>query len=258
MKTVKLPLLEKEALSSGGRLWRLKFRAPGIEAQPGQFVNIEVPGHYLRRPISVSDYDGETLSLVVQIVGEGTRKIVETPVGAELDMLTGLGNRFSLPQNVGNGTVYAIGGGVGYAPLIGLLKMIKGKTERQPVAVFGFNGREDVPEADIADLRENGIRVEVCTMKGDYGHAGNAVEIARKIMDEEDLKPGYFYTCGPLAMMKWVCARIDCEGELSLEARMGCGFGACMGCSIPTADGPRRICKDGPVFLKSKIEGYGL
>lgn len=231
----------------------MRFEAPGIQAEPGQFVNIAVEGAYLRRPISVCEYDGEVLSLVVQAVGAGTQRIVETRPGAYLDMLTGLGNTFSLPADDGRGVVMLVGGGVGYAPLVGLMKKIGRNTDKVPFAVFGFNGEADVPLNHIEELREEGYHVEYCTMTGEMGDRGNAVEVALEYMDHYGMKPDYFYTCGPMPMMRAVCREFPFEGELSLEARMGCGFGACMGCSIQTKDGPRRICKEGPVFRKSEL-----
>ena len=254
MKKAELTLIEKTDLYFAGRLWQLKFDAPGIEADPGQFVNIEIEGSYLRRPISVSEYEEGVLSLVIQVVGEGTRKIVETPVGAKLDMLTGLGNRFTIPEVEGNKVALLIGGGVGYAPLVGLMKKLRRESNLYPFAVFGFNTEADVPFNHLLQLREEGYPVEYCTMTGEMGDCGNAVEVAQEHLDLLGIEPACFYTCGPLPMMRAVCEAFECDGQLSLEARMGCGFGACMGCSIRTPDGPKRICKDGPVFPREIFE----
>ena len=253
MKQDRFRLIEKTDLYGYGKLWRLRFEAPAIEAEPGRFVNIAVEGKYLRRPISVSEYSDGILSLVVQVVGEGTRRLVSTPLGARLDMLTGLGNRFTLPPDKKEGVVMLIGGGVGYAPLVGLMKKIREESELIPFAVFGFNSESDVPFFHIEELREEGYPVEYCTMTGEMGDRGNALEVALEHIDHLHLKPCYFYTCGPLPMMKAVCGAFPTDGQLSMEARMGCGYGACMGCTIRTASGPKRICREGPVFLKSEL-----
>lgn len=254
MKQDRYKLIDKEDLYFAHRIWRLRFEAPDIEAMPGQFVNIAVDGHYLRRPISVSEYEDGILTLIVQIVGEGTLKLVSTPVGARLDMLTGLGNRFTVPEDLAGRHVLLLGGGVGYAPLVGLLKKLYHETEARPFAVFGFSSEADVPFRHIEELRDEGYPIEYCTMTGEMGDNGNALEVMEEYIDHYGLDPAYFYTCGPTPMMKAVANAFEFDGQLSLEARMGCGFGACMGCTIQTADGPKRICKEGPVFKKSKIK----
>ena len=253
MRKDNLRLISKEDLYFGERLWRLKFEAPDVDCAPGKFVNISVDGKYLRRPVSVSEYSDGVMSLVVQVVGDGTRRIVETPIGSRLEMLTGLGNGFSVPEIEGKGVVLLIGGGVGYAPLVGLMKKLRSETDLYPFAVFGFNREADVPLHHILELREEGFMVEYSTMTGEMGDRGNALEVALEHIDNYGMKPLFFYTCGPLPMMKAVCSEFDFEGQVSLEARMGCGFGACMGCSVMTAAGPKRICKEGPVFNKSEL-----
>ena len=254
MKKGKYKLIEKEDLYFDGRIWRMRFEAPDIEAEPGQFVNIEIDGHYLRRPISVSEYEDGVLTLIVQVVGEGTRRMVSIPTGTRLDMLTGLGNRFTVPALPEGSNVLLIGGGVGYAPLVGLLKKLCNESDLRPFAVFGFNREADVPFHHIVELREEGYPLAYCTMTGEMGDNGNALEVMREYIENYHLNPKYFYTCGPMPMMKAVAEAFDFDGELSLEARMGCGFGACMGCSIQTVSGPRRICKEGPVFKKIELK----
>lgn len=253
MKQGYFRLSAKRCLSENGRLWQMMFEAPGLRAEPGQFVNISVEGKYLRRPISVSEYDGRILTLVVQEIGEGTRRLIKTPEGECLDMLTGLGNTFSVPDLPAGAPVALIGGGAGFAPLVGLLRKLSRKTQLSPFAIFGFNGMADAPIGMMDGLRKEGFDVEYCTMNGDGPHVGNAVEVARKIFRDRGLEPQFFYTCGPMPMMAAVCREFSCDGELSLEARMGCGFGACMGCTVMTVDGPRRICKEGPVFRKGVV-----
>lgn len=259
MKESSLTLISRESLSDSGNIRMLRFDAPGIEARPGQFVNILVEGQYLRRPISVSDYDGRVLSLVIQIVGEGTRKLVSTPEGASLNMLTGLGNGFTLPEPPEAGTldVLLIGGGVGYAPLVGLLRRLSSTPGVRPLAVFGFNSAADAPLAHIRALRAEGLPVETALMKKGPDadgslHEGNVLEVALRLAALRRLDPVQYFSCGPMPMMKAVAA-LPFPGQLSLEARMGCGFGACMGCTLLTSAGPVRICREGPVFPASYI-----
>lgn len=253
MKEGRFRLIEKEDLYNFRRIWRLRFEAPDIEAEPGQFVNIAVGGRYLRRPISVSEYEDGILTLIVQIVGEGTRRLVSTPVGGTLDMLTGLGNHFTVEEGMEGRQVLLIGGGVGYAPLVGLMKKLISETTLRPFAVFGFTTEADVPFYHLDELREEGYPIEYCTITGEMGDNGNALEVMEEHIGNYGLNPAYFYTCGPMPMMQAVARAFDFDGQLCLEARMGCGFGACMGCSILTADGPKRICKEGPVFKKSNL-----
>lgn len=252
MKAGKFRIIKNRKLTTDGRLHLLQLAAPGIEAAPGQFVNILTPGHYLRRPISVADYRGEVLTLLIDEVGDGTRRICSATEGDELDMLTGLGNRFSLTPP-GPHTAL-IGGGVGFAPLVGLAITLKEKG-LEPVCFWGFNDAGSVPEAITGHLQEEfGIEVKTATMNGSKGYAGNPVEMAKEYYREKPFEPDFFYTCGPLGMMRAAADAFDCPGELSLDSRMGCGFGACMCCSIETADGPKRICREGPVFQKSEIK----
>lgn len=248
MKEGKFRLIEREDLYDTGRLWRLRFEAPDIEARPGQFVNVAVDGHFLRRPISVSEYEDGMLSLIIQPVGEGTRRLIASPLGSSHDMLTGLGTGFSLPPHVEEGHVLLLGGGVGYAPLVGWMKHLFKESPFRPFAVFGFNTQADVPLNHIEELREEGYPVVYCTMSGEMGDHGNALEVMDEYIENYGLKPVYYYTCGPMPMMEAVMKNYGFQGQLSLEARMGCGFGACMGCTVRTANGPRRICKEGPVF----------
>lgn len=252
MEKRRLRLIEKKDLYFAGTMWRLRFEAPDIEAEPGQFVNIAVEGKYLRRPISVCDYREGILDLVVAPVGEGTRRIVDAPVGHEFDMLTGLGNRFTLDPPVER--IALFGGGVGYAPLVGLLRRLKEK-KYFVKAFFGFNTEKDVPFRHISRLMdEYGMsNVVLSTMTGEMGERGNPLEVADMHNELFRFQPEYFYACGPMPMLKAVCGHCDFPGEVSLEARMGCGFGACMGCTIETKEGSRRICKEGPVFSSTVL-----
>lgn len=251
MEKRRLKLISKEPLTESGKIWRLKFESPGMEYIPGQFVEIGIEGFFLRRPVSVADSDSATMTLIIERVGKGTAAILETPEGVELEMLTGLGNGFSLYK--GPGTSVVAGGGVGFAPLTGLLKRLHKGARQQLIAFFGFNAAADVPFGLIEEMKDGGIWVEVSTMTGEAGYRGTAIDAAKRYFEEREEQPAYFYGCGPGGMMKALCSAFECDGEVSLEARMGCGFGACMGCTIMTRRGPRRICREGPVFKKSEL-----
>lgn len=252
MKEVKLKLLDNIIANESGKTHILKFETPEIEAFPGQFVNIAVEGVYLRRPISVSEYDSEKgiLTLVIDKVGKGTAELCAAKSGDHFDMLTGLGKGFSL--NPPGKNILLLAGGVGFAPMIGLQKALS-KKDYNVKAVFGFNDISDIPFCLFDGMVELGLDVTVATMTGTCGFKGNAIEATKEVMTVRSFVPDYFYACGPMPMMNAACREFDHPGELSLEARMGCGFGACMGCSIKTADGIARICKEGPVFEKRQL-----
>lgn len=208
---------------------------------PGQFVNISLPGHYLRRPISVCDAENNTLTLVYKTVGKGTRAMSAMTAGDTLDILTGLGNGFD--TRASGELPVIIGGGVGVPPLYLLTKRLI-KEGKMPTVVLGFNSKEDVFfEEEFRALR---VQIFVATVDGSYGSKGFVTDIMPKDYT-------YFYTCGPEAMLKAVYAKSVTAGQLSFEERMGCGFGACMGCSHKTKDSYKRVCKDGPVFEKEEI-----
>ena len=208
---------------------------------PGQFVNIKLDGFFLRRPISVCDYDRDSLTIVYKTVGGGTEKMSLLEKGTELDILTGLGNGFST-FNSGDAPLL-IGGGVGLPPMFALAKKLVSEN-KTPRVIAGFNTAVEVFMKDEFDAL--GIPCDVATADGTYGHKG-------LVTDLMDVDYSYFYACGPLPMLKAVCKFSVADGELSLEERMGCGFGICMGCSIETARGPKRICTDGPVFRKEDL-----
>ena len=196
---------------------------------PGQFVNVRLDGFFLRRPISVCDIDEDMLTLVYRAVGKGTELLSRSKPGDRFDILTGLGNGYSLSK--AGDRPLLIGGGAGVPPLFFAAKKLREKG--LPVtAVLGFSDAAEVFLAE--EFRALGCDVRVTTV---------------------DLPEGYtcFYACGPLPMLKAVFRASATDGEFSLEERMGCGFGACMGCSIMTAQGPKRICRDGPVFGKSDL-----
>lgn len=208
---------------------------------PGQFVNIRLTGKFLRRPISVCNVEGDGLTLIYKIVGGGTRQLAAMQPGQTLDLLTGLGNGYDLSP-AGDAPVL-LGGGVGTPPMYWLARELiaQGKHVR---AVLGFNSAEDVFYEE--ELRSLGADVTVTTVDGSYGKKGFVTDGL-----PEDYS--YFYACGPEPMLHAVYRATKTSGQLSFEERMGCGFGACMGCSCKTLTGYKRICKDGPVLRKEEI-----
>ena len=210
--------------------------------RPGQFAEVAVPGYYLRRPISVCHYEKDSLTLIYKTVGEGTFCLSKMKAGETLDLLTGLGNGFDCAKS-GNAPVL-VGGGVGVPPLFGLCRELIAQGKDVTV-VLGFGKKEEVFYEN--EFKNLGARVLVTTVDGLQGIKGFATKAL------EGLSYSYLYTCGPMAMMRSLNGVIETSGEFSLEERMGCGFGACMGCTIHTKNGSRRVCKDGPVFEREDI-----
>jgi len=208
----------------------------------GQFVNIKIDGFFLRRPISVCDYDKESLTLIYKIVGDGTLAMSKYESGKELDILTGLGNGYDL--SLSGETPLLIGGGVGVPPMYNLCKKLV-EMGKKPSVILGFNSKEDMFYEE--EFKALGAKVYVTTADGSYGIRGFVTDAMK------DLEYSYFYTCGPEVMMKAIYDISKSEGQCSFEERMGCGFGACMGCSCKTKYGNKRICKDGPVLKKEEI-----
>lgn len=276
--------------------FRLVLRTDGpVAVCSGQFVDIDIPGYYLRRPISVSDCLPDGLVLYYKVVGEGTKVLSGMAPGSPLELLanapegpaiasapkgpvmanapgvqvfpgakkapekyldapaaqrsrtdriTGLGNGFH-PEKCGSDALL-IGGGLGAAPLYLLARELLAQGKKA-TAVLGFNKADEICLAD--ELKALGIPVHIATMDGSVGTKGfvtDAIAATRPVFDR-------FYTCGPLPMMKAVCAALSAPGEVSLEERMGCGAGFCYGCTVQTASGPRRVCADGPVFDKEEV-----
>ena len=208
---------------------------------PGQFVNILLDGLFLRRPISVCDYDGATLTVIYKVVGKGTEAMSKMTPGTQLDILTGLGNGYDLTLS-GNFPVL-LGGGVGVPPMYNLSKKLISQGKSVTV-ILGFNTADEVfYEKEFLAL---GCTVQVTTVDGSYGKKGF-------VTDALPENYTYFYTCGPEPMLKAVYKATTTSGQLSFEKRMGCGFGACMGCSCKTLTGYKRICKEGPVMQKEEI-----
>lgn len=212
--------------------------------RPGQFVNIELDGLYLRRPISICDWDEKTITIIYKVVGRGTEQMSKMSVGKELDVLTGLGNGFNAEAECNEALL--VGGGVGVPPLYRLAKELLAQGKKVSV-VLGFNTAAEVFYAD--EFRQLGAEVYVSTADGSLGVKGFVTDAIREAKIEFD----YFYACGPLPMLKALCDNCTQRGELSFEERMGCGFGACMGCSCKTLTGNKRICKEGPVMRREEI-----
>ncbi len=209
---------------------------------PGQFVNIKVEGFFLRRPISVCDWTPNSLTLIYKVVGQGTEALSRKASGEPLDLLTGLGNGYDAAP--AGDSPLLIGGGVGVPPLYGLCKQLAEEGKR-PTVILGFNTRDEVFYEE--EFQALGATVKVTTVDGSYGGKGFVTDA----LDGVDYT--YFYTCGPEPMLKAVYRATHTSGQFSFEERMGCGFGACMGCSCKTVTGYKRICKDGPVLRKEEI-----
>ena len=218
--------------------------APGAVNRPGQFVNVRLDGLFLRRPISVCDWDERTITLIYKVVGEGTALLAGLRPGARLDLLTGLGNGFSTANDARRPLL--VGGGVGVPPLYGLARKLL--SEGRPVqVVLGFNTAAEVFYEE--EFRALGCEVTVSTVDGSRGVEG----FVTTAIAERGLDFDYFYACGPLPMLHALYNAVEQDGQLSFEERMGCGFGACMGCSCKTKYGYKRICKEGPVLTKDEI-----
>ena len=207
----------------------------------GQFINLKLDGFFLRRPISVCDRDDTSVTILYKIVGKGTAAMAEMPVGEKVDVLVGLGNGYDL--SLSGDRPLLIGGGVGVPPLYMLAKKLRSEGKEVSV-ILGFNTKNEIFYED--EFRALGCHVTVTTVDGSYGVKGF-------VTNAMDIDYSYFYTCGPEPMLKAVYKTSKTSGEFSFEERMGCGFGACMGCSCKTVTGYKRICKDGPVLRKEEI-----
>ena len=240
MKQSIFTIVSNEALTDTVYKMVLEGDTSDITAS-GQFVNIQLTGKFLRRPISVCDYDGQTLTIVYKVVGKGTAQMAAMVPGEKLDILTGLGNGYDLTLS-GDHPVL-LGGGVGVPPMYNLAKKLR--EQGKPVSVIlGFNTKSEIFYEE--EFKALGCHVTVTTVDGSYGKKGFVTDA---------LPEGYtyFYTCGPEPMLKAVYRATNTSGQMSFEERMGCGFGACMGCSCKTLTGYKRICKEGPVMKKEEI-----
>ena len=241
MKQSFFEIIENTRLVNGVYRMRLQGDTSAITA-PGQFVNIKLDGMFLRRPISVCDVQNDVLTIIYKVVGKGT-EVMSGMESGMLDILTGLGNGYDL--TVSGDRPVLLGGGVGVPPMYLLCKQLVAEGKK-PTVILGFNKQEEVfYEAEFKAL---GCDVLVTTVDGSYGIKGFVTDALKDVSDS------HFYTCGPEPMLKAVYRATTTSGQMSFEERMGCGFGACMGCSCQTLTGYKRICKDGPVMRKEEIK----
>ena len=241
MKQGIFEITENTALTQSVFKMVLKGDVSAITA-PGQFVNIQLNGLFLRRPISVCDLGTDAFTIIYKAVGKGTEQMSHMQVGETLDVLTGLGNGYDLSVSGSNPVL--LGGGVGVPPMYLLAKQLiaQGKTVK---VILGFNTKEEIFYEEA--FKALGADVTVTTVDGSYGTKGFVTDVLK------ELDYSYFYTCGPEPMLKAVYKTSTTSGQMSFEKRMGCGFGACMGCSCKTITGYKRICKEGPVMRKEEI-----
>lgn len=217
-------------------VYRMQLGGDTAGILPGQFVNIRVEGQFLRRPISVCNINNGVLTIIYKVVGVGTEAMSRLPIGTQLDVLTVLGNGYDLTK-AGDAPLL-VGGGVGVPPMYMLARQLR-EAEKAVRVILGFNTKDEVFYEE--EFRALGCDVTVTTVDGSHGVKGF-------VTNALDGQQSYYYTCGPLPMIKALLQAAGTHGEVSMEERMGCGFGACMGCTIQTTQGPKRVCKEGPVF----------
>lgn len=240
MKQGLFDITENVRLTENVFRMRLQGDTSAVTA-PGQFINIKLDGFFLRRPISVCDCEGDTLTIIYKTVGRGT-EAMSTLKSGKLDILTGLGNGYDL--SLSGSSPVLLGGGVGVPPLYMLAKALisSGKSVK---VILGFNSSGEIFYEN--EFKALGADTYVTTVDGSYGINGFVTDALK------GMKYTYFFTCGPEPMLKAVYKNTDTSGQFSFEERMGCGFGACMGCSCKTLTGNKRICKEGPVIKKEEI-----
>lgn len=243
MKQVVFEIVSNRPLTQSVYEMTLKGDTSAI-TRPGQFVELSLEGLFLRRPISVCNYDEGLMTLIYKVVGKGTAQMAALPVGTKIDTLTGLGNGFN--DAVECKSALLVGGGVGVPPLYRLARNLIGQGKSVTV-VLGFNTASEIFYRE--QFEALGAQVVVATADGSCGVKGFVTDA----IAQNNIMADYFYSCGPLPMLRALTTALDIPGEISLEERMGCGFGICMGCSIQTASGPKRVCKEGPVFRKEEI-----
>ena len=241
MKQGIFTIISNEALTDSVYKMVLSGDTSAITAS-GQFVNIQLAGKFLRRPISVCDYDSQPLTIVYKVVGKGTEQMSVMSAGEQLDILTGLGNGYDL--SLSGDKPVLLGGGVGVPPMYNLAKKLIA-LGKDVTVILGFNTKSEVFYEE--EFKALGCNVIVATADGSHGVKGFATTPLA------ELNYTYFYTCGPEPMLKAVYKATSTSGQMSFEERMGCGFGACMGCSCKTLTGYKRICKEGPVMKKEEI-----
>ena len=243
MQRVVLTVTKNEALTPLIYEMHLAGDVSGV-TRAGQFVEIALDGLYLRRPISVCNYNDGELTLIYKVVGKGTDLMSQMAEGTQLDVLTGLGNGFNIDHECEKPLL--VGGGVGVPPLYRLTRDLIARGKEVTV-VLGFNTESEIFYAE--KFEEAGAKVIIATADGSVGIKG----FVTNAIAESGVDADYFYSCGPLPMLKALCQGLEIDGEVSLEERMGCGFGICMGCSIQTTKGAKRVCKEGPVFKKEEV-----
>ena len=240
MKDLIFTIIENREIAKN--TYEMRLAGDVSETRAGGFVNIRLDGYYLRRPISVCDAEDGVLTLIYKVVGAGTKMMSEMKAGVSLTVLVGLGNGYSLGD--AGDTPLLIGGGAGVPPMYLLCKKLIAEGKK-PTVILGFGAKEEVFYEE--KFKELGAKVLVTTVDGSYGIRGFVTNAMA------GLSYSYFYTCGPEPMLKAVYEASTSSGQFSFEERMGCGFGACMGCSCKTKYGNKRICKDGPVLAKEEI-----
>ena len=243
MKQSIFEILTNTPLTSSVYKMTLQGDTSAITA-PGQFVEIALPGKFLRRPISVNDWSETSLTLIYKVVGHGTEQMAALPAGTRLDLLTGLGNGYDTSRS--GETPVLVGGGVGVPPLYALCKKLL-EEGKKPRVILGFNQESEIFLAK--EFEALGVPTYIATADGSVGTKGFVTDVLK------NLPYSYFYSCGPMPMFRAMETVVTTSGQYSFEERMGCGFGACMGCSIQTKSGAKRVCKDGPVFQREEVFG---
>ena len=241
MKQGIFEIIENIALTESVYRMRLRGDTSAV-TEAGQFVNIQLAGKYLRRPISVCELAGDVLTIVYKVVGDGTEQMSKMVCGEKLDILTGLGNGYDL--SLAGEKPVLLGGGVGVPPMYELAKRLIAAGKEVKV-ILGFNTKSELFYEN--EFKALGADVTVTTVDGSYGTKGLVTDVLK------DMEYTHFFTCGPEPMLKAVYKVSTTSGQMSFEKRMGCGFGACMGCSCKTLTGYKRICKEGPVMMKEEI-----
>ena len=240
MENVILTVKTNECVGDGIYLMRLIGDLSSIK-NPGEFVEIKLDNYYLRRPISVCDYSDNHLDLLYKVLGHGTKDMTTYKQGKELDVIVNLGNGFDITKSK---KPLLIAGGIGIAPMFALARKFN-ELNIKPTIIYGAASKKDI--VLVQKLQELGNLI-ICSDDGTIGYKGNVVSYLK----ENNIEFDKYYACGPQVMLKYL-AMLTNQGYVSLEARMGCGFGACMGCSIQTTNGPKRVCKEGPVFEASEV-----
>ncbi len=240
MKVVDLTVVENIQIKNDIYLLTLQGDTSAIK-NPGEFAELKLDKYYLRRPLSIHDYSNNEVKFLYKVLGHGTKDLTKYKKGDVINTILGLGNGF---DDTKSKNPLLIGGGIGIAPLYNLAKVFN-KKGIKPTIILGFKNSNEVCYIDEFSSLGNVI---VTTDDGSYGFKGNPVSYLK----ENNVDYDYYYACGPLVMLKFL-SKYSSQGCVSLEARMGCGFGACMGCSIKTTFGPKRVCKEGPVFTSSEV-----